>query len=476
MTEEQGQQPAKRRRRRRRRSNPVQESGSSADVEKSDSGGRGATSGESSSNNPHRRRRRRPGGVPEKGEPQAREGKERGERGEEGERSRRSRPQPEPRGGSLEEVSGILSLRKDGTGFLRQLDNDLAEKATDPMIPQPLVRRNGLKNGSLIVGKGMKGRGHESARVTSVETIDGFKPEELRKQRGFKNLTVIDPDFHFELGGFEQENQLTMRIMDLLCPIGRGQRGLLVAPPRTGKTTIMMAIAHAMEALYPDVHLIVLLVDERPEEATYWRRAIKNGEVFVSTMDQSPKNHARLSELVQFRAERLVETGKEVMILLDSITRMTRAFNNTMGGGKDSRTMSGGLDARVFQRPKHFFGAARNTEDGGSLTILATALVDTGSRMDQVIYEEFKGTGNMELTLDRRLADRRIYPAVSIEQTATRKEERLLSRTTLRKINILRRVLSRMRSREAMEMLIDRLARYPSNQEFLAAFSMDDVA
>ena len=479
MTEEQSQQPAKRRRRRRRRSNPSQESGSSAAAEKSESGNDSAPSGNPPASNSRRRRRPHSGSAPGNGKQPHREKKE-GEGEGDDTRGRRQggrrRPQSEPRGGTVEEVSGILDLRKDGTGFLRQRDCDLAENASDPMIPQPLVRKSGLKNGSLIVGKGMKGRGHESARVTSIETVDGFTPDELRKQRGFKNLTVIDPDFHFELGGFEQENQLSMRILDLLCPIGRGQRGLLVAPPRTGKTTLMMAVANAMEALYPDVHLIVLLVDERPEEATYWRRSIKNGEVYVSTMDQSPKNHARLSELVQFRAERLVETGKEVMILLDSITRMTRAFNNTMGGGKDSRTMSGGLDARVFQRPKHFFGAARNTENGGSLTILATALVDTGSRMDQVIYEEFKGTGNMELTLDRRLADRRIYPAVSIEQTATRKEELLLSRTTLRKINILRRVLSRMRSREAVEMLIDRLARYPSNQEFLAAFSMDDVA
>jgi len=372
------------------------------------------------------------------------------------------------------EMSGILELRKDGTGFLRQIDKDLVEQPSDPMVPQQMVRRNSLKNGCLVVGQGNEGTSKRGGKLSSIDSVDGVPLSEARKGRAFKNLTVIDPDFHYELGGFTQEGQLSMRVTDLLCPIGRGQRGLLVAPPRTGKTTLMMNVAAAMEALYPDVHLIVLLVDERPEEATYWRRSIKNGEVFVSTMDQSPKNHARLSELVQFRAEGLVESGKEVMILLDSITRMTRAFNNVLGG-KDSRTMSGGLDARVFQRPKHFFGAARNTENGGSLTILATALIQTGSRMDEVIYEEFKGTGNMELTLDRRLADRRIYPAVSIEHTATRKEEKLLSRTTLRKVNILRRVLSRLRPREAMEMLVDRLDRYPSNQEFLAAFSMDDV-
>ena len=371
-------------------------------------------------------------------------------------------------------VSGILELRKDGSGYLRDPKKDLKAQDSDPKVSQQLARRLGLKTGMLVEGDGSRDPRHPGARLESVNLVDGAELKENRNQRSFKNLTVIDPDFHYELGCFEQENSLSMRIVDLLSPLGRGQRGLLVAPPRTGKTTLLMAVANSMQALYPDVHLMVLLVDERPEEATYWKRGIENGEVFVSTMDESPTNHVRLVELVQARAERLVEAGKEVVILLDSITRMTRAFNNIIGG-KNARTMSGGLDAKVFMRPKHFFGAARNTEDGGSLTILATALVDTGSRMDQVIFEEFKGTGNMELTLDRRLADRRVFPAVSIEQTATRKEEKLLSRPTLRKVNILRRVLSRMRPREAMEMLIDRLGRYPSNQEFLGAFSMDDV-
>lgn len=480
MTEDQAQPPAKRRRRRRRRS-PITDSPQSTPVEGTESNERTEPSNDAgdSTATPRKRRSRRRGGMP-KGGSTDNSNHPQGE-GQQGPRRKPSGPKRGPKGGGQGdlsgpkvELSGILELRKDGTGFLRQLTDDLAENPSDPMVPQPMVRRNGLKNGSMIVGQGVAGSGKRGGRLSSIDTIDGLTLAETRQARTFKNLTVIDPDFHYELGGFEQENQLSMRVVDLLCPIGRGQRGLLVAPPRTGKTTIMMNIAEAMEALYPDVHLIVLLVDERPEEATYWRRSIKNGEVFVSTMDQSPKNHARLSEMVQFRAERLVEAGKEVMILLDSITRMTRAFNNVLGG-KDSRTMSGGLDARVFQRPKHFFGAARNTENGGSLTIIATALVQTGSRMDDVIFEEFKGTGNMELTLDRRLADRRIYPAVSIEQTATRKEEKLLSRLTLRKVNILRRVLSRLRPREAMEMLVDRLDKYPSNQEFLSAFSMDDV-
>jgi transcription termination factor Rho len=384
------------------------------------------------------------------------------------------RPNEEKVKQSSEAFSGIIEIRKDGTGFLRQPKFDLKAKDSDPMLPKELVRRFALKNGSMLECAGFSGSGHNSARINKVSTIDGQSPSDYRRNKSFKKRVVIDPDFHYELGLHPQEGQLSMRVVDLLCPIGRGQRALLVAPPRTGKTTIMMNIASAMEALYPDVHLIVLLIDERPEEATYWRRNITNGEVFVSTMDQSPSNHTRLSELVQFRAERLVESGKEVVILLDSLTRMTRAFNNTIGGN-NSRTMSGGLDSRVFQNPKHFFGAARNTESGSSLTVIATALIDTGSKMDQVIFEEFKGTGNLELTLDRHLADRRIFPAVRIEATATRKEEKLLSSSTMRKVNILRRVLSRLRPREAMEMLADRLSRYESNKDFLDAFSSDDV-
>jgi len=388
-------------------------------------------------------------------------------------REPREERRPEKREEQVE-VSGIIEIRKDGTGYLRRFENDLAERKDDPVVPVAMVRKFGLRNGMLLVGKAWPGRGSQGARMDFLESIDGLDLKERSKAPGFKKLTVIDPDFHYELGTAKHEHQLSMRILDLLAPIGRGQRGLLVAPPRTGKTTFLQGIAQSLEELYPDVHLMVLLIDERPEEATYWRRSVKNGEVYVSTMDEQPKNHVRLAELVQFRAERLVEQGKEVVILLDSITRLTRAFNNSVSG-KNAKTMSGGLDSRVFQKPKSFFGCARNTEDAGSLTILATALVDTGSRMDQVIYEEFKGTGNMEVTLDRSLADRRVFPAINITATGTRKEEKLFTRQTMRKVNILRRVLSRMRPREAVEMLIDRLAMYPSNREFLDAFSLDDV-
>ena len=442
-----------------------------------------------------RRRRRRRGGMPEGSnrppvvngpeteteEPTARPSSQRpplnflqAER-QHAERAPAPARRPEPVRAEPIPLSGVLELRKDGHGALRSIAHDLDERREDAMVPQPMVRRFGLRDGMLLVGRGLQLPGKPGPRFEFLDSVDGMEPSEARQRHGFKKLTVIDPDFHYELGTHAQHDQLSMRVVDLLCPIGRGQRGLIVAPPRTGKTTILMNIAAAMEALYPDVHLIVLLVDERPEEGTNWKRSVKQGEVYVSTMDEAPEHHVRLAELVQYRAERLVELGKEVVILLDSITRMTRAYNNCLGG-KNMRTMSGGLDARVFQQPKHFFGAARNTENGGSLTILATALIDTGSKMDQVIYEEFKGTGNMELTLDRRLADRRVFPAIDFEHTGTRKEERLLGRTTLKKVDILRRVLSRMKPREAMETLIDRLGRYSSNAEFLNAFSLDDVA
>ncbi|KAA3613449.1 MAG: transcription termination factor Rho [Planctomycetota bacterium] len=373
--------------------------------------------------------------------------------------------------GAGSEVQGIFALRKDGTGFLRQAKNNLEARPSDPIVPQALVRRFHLKEGSRIVAKAFLRS--KAPQVRHIETVDGLNMADHRKRLGFKKLTVIDPDFQYELGTHPQDGQISMRILDLLCPLGRGQRALLVAPPRSGKTTILQQVARAMEALFPDVHLIVLLVDERPEEATYWRRAVKYGEVFASTLDRSPREHTRLSEMVLAHASRMVEAGHEVMILLDSITRMARAYNNVIGSS--GKTMSGGLDSRTMSAPKHFFGAARNTENAGSLTIIGTCLVETGSRMDQVIFEEFKGTGNMELVLDRKLADRRIFPAIATDRTGTRKEELLFSRPTMKKINILRRVLSRMKPFEAMELLIDRLQRFPSNHDFLQAFSLEDV-
>ena len=448
MIEDSGQDKAsqarRRRRRRRRRSAGTGTPGLGVDVESAEQGDAQAAPATTGS-----RRRRRGGG----GEAKVADGS------------------AAPRAANRIEVRGVFELRKDGTGFLRQPDKNLQPQKDDPVLPVQLVRKFQIKAGSEVVAQAQAGKG--APRVQFIESIDGLSVPEHRRRRNFKKLTVIDPDFHYELGTHPQEGQLAMRILDLLCPLGRGQRGLLVSPPRAGKTTVLQQIAKSMEALYPDVRLIVLLIDERPEEATNWRRAIERGEVFASTMDQSPKDHIALAELVQARAERMVEAGKEVVILLDSLTRLARAYNHVIGSS--GKTMSGGLDARTMAKPKHFFAAARNTETAGSLTIVATCLVDTGSRMDQVIFEEFKGTGNMELVLDRRLADRRIFPAIAVDKTGTRKEEKLLTRQTMRKISILRRVLSRMRPLEAMELMVGRLQNFPTNRDFLNAFSMDDV-
>ncbi|MBK9129850.1 MAG: transcription termination factor Rho, partial [Phycisphaerales bacterium] len=271
------------------------------------------------------------------------------------------------------------------------------------------------------------------------------------------------------------DGDISLRTIDLLCPIGRGQRGLVVAPPRSGKTILLQKICHAISECYPEVYMIVLLIDERPEEATGWKRAVsgERREVLVSTLDEGPKHHVRVSEMAMLRAQRLVETGKDVVILLDSITRLVRAYNSHLGG-RGGATMSGGIGAKVLEAPKRFFGAARNCEEGGSLTILATTLVDTGSRMDQVIFEEFKGTGNMELVLNRQLAERRIFPAIDIELSGTRKEELLLPPGVVQRLYTLRRVLARMPALDAMPLLIDRLSKTKSNADFLNSFRVDE--
>jgi transcription termination factor Rho len=266
---------------------------------------------------------------------------------------------------------------------------------------------------------------------------------------------------------------VSMRILDIISPVGRGQRGLIVAQPRTGKTTLMRQFARGIEEGYPEVHLFVLLVDERPEEATEWIRSTK-GKVFVSTSDESPANHVKLAEAVWKRCQRLVELGEDVVLIMDSITRLARAYNNHSGGS--GRTMSGGLDSRAMERPRQIFGSARNTETAGSLTILSTALIDTGSKMDQLIFEEFKGTGNMEVMLNRKLSDRRIFPSIDIEKSGTRKEEKLITSNKLRLINTLRRVLLRMNFIEAMELLVAKLEDVEKTEDFLARFEVDPEA
>jgi len=372
---------------------------------------------------------------------------------------------------TLTEVSGMLVLEKGGYGFLRREENQFLPGRDEVFVPPPLVARFKLREGSLVAGRAGRGSGPAKLALQSVETVDGREPHEVANVVSFKKLTSIDPDFHYAVGDIT--NDVSMRILDVVCPVGRGTRGLIVAPPRSGKTILMRKFAQAIEQGYPDVVLMVLLVDERPEEATEWRRSTK-GQVFVSTNDEGAKNHVQLAEAVWKRCTRLVELGQDVIVLLDSITRLARAYNSLEGGS--GRTLSGGLDSRTMERPRAFFGSARNTETAGSLTILGTTLVETGSRLDQVVFEEFKGTGNMELVLSRKLADRRIFPAIDIERSGTRKEEKLISARRLKQIHVLRRVLLKMNFIEAMELLVTKLEDVEKTDDFLKRFEVDPEA
>jgi transcription termination factor Rho len=373
---------------------------------------------------------------------------------------------PEPR----QEVVGMFLADKGHAGFLRSPERMFLPSREDVFVPPHVVARNKLRDGSLVRGPMQRGQGASPWQLVDVVEVDGKPPREVAGVVSYKKLVSIDPDFHYELGN--QTGDVSLKILDLICPIGRGTRGLLVAPPRSGKTILMQKFACGIQEHYSDVQLFVLLVDERPEEATEWKRIIKApGMVFVSTNDERMENHVALAEAVWARATRLVELGQDVVLVLDSITRLGRAYNNVLGNS--GKTMSGGLDTRAMERPKQFFGSARNTETAGSLTILGTTLVETGSRMDQVIFEEFKGTGNMELVLSRKLADRRIFPAIDIEKSGTRKEEKLLSSRRLKQIQILRRVLLKMNFVEAMELLITKLEDIDDIDTFLKRFEVD---
>jgi len=357
-------------------------------------------------------------------------------------------------------------------GHLRKREQDYLPSKDDVHVAPWQVQKYGLREGALVQGRCRRGQGRNRFELVEVLRVDGRDPREVRNLPVFKNLVTIDPDFHYALG--DGSGETSLKVVDLLCPIGRGQRGLIVASPRSGKTVLLQQIAKAVEQIYPDVHLIVLLVDERPEEATEWKRTVQRGEVYVSTNDEQAKKHVELAEVVWRRCRHLVELGEDVILLLDSITRLGRAANNVWGNS--GKTMSGGIDSRALERPKALFGSARNTEEAGSLTILGTTLVDTGSRMDQVIFEEFKGTGNMELVLSRKLADRRIFPAIDIEKTGTRKEEKLHSAKRLKRVNTLRRVLMRMHWAEAMELLITKLDEVEKVDDFLQRFDIDPDA
>ena len=367
---------------------------------------------------------------------------------------------------------GILETMSDGYGFLRQ--STLLPSSSDIYVSQSQIRRFGLRNGDMVAGQGRPARaGEKYISLLRVEAVNDINPELAKNRPHFGSLTPTFPDklINLEL----PTNSLSTRLLNLIAPIGRGQRGLIVSPPKAGKTLLLKAIANAVTTNYDDIHLMVCLIGERPEEVTDMRRSVK-GEVIGATFDEPVENHTRVAELAQDRAKRIVESGKDVLILLDGITRLTRSYNLAMPSS--GRTLSGGIDPAAIYPGKHFFGAARNTDEGGSLTIIATCLVETGSRMDDLIYEEFKGTGNMEVHLDRRLAERRIYPAIDIGRSGTRREELLLDEDTLKQVWLLRRMVGMISSDsahfvEGTERVIDRLRKTKTNAEFLANLSKD---
>jgi len=359
--------------------------------------------------------------------------------------------------------SGVLEILPDGFGFLRSPDYSYLPSPDDIYVSPSQIRRFSLRTGDYVSGQIRPPKDNERYfALLKVESINNESIERNVNRPLFDNLT---PYYPTEKVTLEYDNDFSMRVMDLTAPIGKGQRGLIVAAPRTGKTMLLQSIAKAITTNHKEIHLIILLIDERPEEVTDWKRQVSGAEIISSTFDEPPQRHCQVSEMVIERAKRLVETKKDVVILLDSITRLARAYNAiTPTSGK---VLSGGLDANALQRPKRFFGTARSIEEGGSLTILATALVDTGSRMDDVIFEEFKGTGNMELHLDRKLVDKRIFPSIDINSSGTRKEELLVDRDILNKMWILRKVLNPLRTVESVEFLLSKLKGTKSNSEFL---------
>ncbi|MGQ9570893.1 MAG: transcription termination factor Rho [Thermodesulfovibrionales bacterium] len=359
---------------------------------------------------------------------------------------------------------GILEILPDGFGFLRSSDYSYLPGPDDIYVSPSQIRRFSLRTGDLVSGQIRPPKeGERYFALLKVEAINHEPPEENIKRQLFDNLIPYYPTQKINLE--YDPNDYSTRIMDLITPIGMGQRGMIVAAPRTGKTMLLQSIAKAIKKNHRDTHLIILLIDERPEEVTDWKRQVPAAEIISSTFDEPPQRHCQVSEIVIEKAKRLVECKRNVVILLDSITRLARAYNSIIP--TSGKVLSGGLDANALQKPKRFFGTARNIENGGSLTILATALVDTGSRMDDVIFEEFKGTGNMELHLDRKLVDRRIFPSIDINASGTRKEELLVEKDVLNKMWILRKVLTPLSTVESMEFLLGKLTGTKSNKEFL---------
>lgn len=360
---------------------------------------------------------------------------------------------------------GTLEVLPDGFGFLRSPDTSYLASTDDIYISPAQIRRFNLHTGDTIEGEVRTPKDNERYfALVKVDKVNGLPPEHTKHRIMFENLTAIHPNTLLPLErDIRAEENITGRIIDLIAPIGLGQRGLIVAQPKSGKTVMLQNIAHAISENRPDVELFVLLIDERPEEVTEMQRSVK-GEVIASTFDEPATRHVQAAEMVIEKAKRLTETGKDVVILLDSITRLARAYNNVIPSS--GKVLTGGVDANALQRPKRFFGAARNIEDGGSLTIIATALIDTGSRMDDVIFEEFKGTGNMELSLDRKMSEKRVYPSISLNKSGTRREELLLPSDVLQKIWVLRKFLYDMDDTAAMEFILDKMKQTKNNAEF----------
>ncbi len=367
------------------------------------------------------------------------------------------------------ESSGVLEIMPDGYGFLRSSDYNYFNSPDDIYVSQSQIKLFGLKTGDTVKGKIRPPKDNEKYfPLIKIDGINGRKPEEIRDRIHFEHLTPLFPTEKFNITG--ENATISTRIIDLFSPIGKGQRGLIVAQPKTGKTVLLKEVANAIAANHPEVYMIILLIDERPEEVTDMERSV-NAEVVASTFDEPADRHVKVSEMVIQKAKRLVESGHDVVILLDSITRLARAYNTV--SPSSGKVLSGGVEASALHKPKRFFGAARNIENGGSLTIIATALIDTGSKMDEVIFEEFKGTGNMELQLDRNLSNKRIYPAVNINASGTRREDLLLSENMLNKLWILRRYLSDMNPVEAMEFMKQRIEQTRNNEEFIISMNSD---
>ncbi|MBJ7303998.1 MAG: transcription termination factor Rho [Gemmataceae bacterium] len=373
--------------------------------------------------------------------------------------------------GNAVKGSGTLEVLPDGYGFLRSAAHNYLASPEDIYVSPSQIRRLGLRSGLMIEGPiRLPIEGQDNFALMQVELVQGRTPDERARPVVFEDLTPLHPNKRLFL---ETSNgELSTRVVDLVTPIGKGQRGLIVSPPRAGKTVLLMRIAQAIKQNHPEAYLIVLLIDERPEEVTEMVRSVAsaNAEVVASTFDEPSTDHVHVSEIAMEKAKRMVEDGKDVIILLDSITRLARAYNSEAPSG--GKLLSGGLDSNAMQKPKRFFGAARNIENGGSLTILATALIDTGSRMDEVIFEEFKGTGNMEVHLDRRLVDKRVWPAIDINRSGTRKEELLMHPDEMDRVRALRRVLADMHPVDAMELMVSRLKKCKTNAEFLMNMNM----